>query len=295
MFFDIRKHALDAGIVCYNKNSVIFEVEGMRDKKDDRDKRGFTLIEVIVVLVILAVLAAILIPSMIGWIKKSSQKAAISECRQCVLAAQTLATERYGKGDPVGDSATSADIKDIADLAETNGTVSDVEYSSSKVYKLVYVSKAGITVTYLNGKYTVGDSSSLLSYSSLNADPSDENEIAANFGIVAGIFKQFLAQNLPSGATFVDSNINLTGSDPYINVYVNNKLQRVDCTPFVNEFRSKVGDARTFTVSMDKSGGINYLKMQGACVLKLSGNKDYISSSVVYYSPATGKVTTKRP
>lgn len=281
--------------VCYTKSDEIFEVTVMKYGKKNNYKKGFTLVEVIVVLVILAILAAILIPSLTGWIKKSNQKAAISECRQCVLAAQTLASEKYGKGDPVGDSATAGEIKEIADLAETNGNVNAVEYSSSKVSKLIYVSQDEITVTYLKGKYTVGEGSSSLSYSSLKADPADESEVTANFGIVAGMFKQFLAENLPSGATLANSNINLTASNPYISVYVNGKSQKIDCSSFVNEFRSNVGNASEFTVYMNASGEIDYMKMKGACVIKLSGNKYYTSSSIVYYSASTGKVTTVKP
>lgn len=60
-----------------------------------RKKAGFTLVEVIVVLVILAILAAILVPSMIGWIEKAEQKAAVAEAQGIYKAAQAAVVEQY--------------------------------------------------------------------------------------------------------------------------------------------------------------------------------------------------------
>lgn len=62
-----------------------------------RNKKGFTLVEVIIVLVILAILAAVLIPSLVGYIDKANEKAAIANCRSFVMAAQTVSSEAYGE------------------------------------------------------------------------------------------------------------------------------------------------------------------------------------------------------
>lgn len=139
-------------------------------KTADPEKRkgGFTLVEIIVVLVILAILAAILIPAMVGYIDKANKKAVIAECRECVNAAQTLASDAYGTSDTskiVNDKATAAEIKEVKDLSEVEGTISSIDYSSHKVTKLIYVSKNNITCIYEKGKYTVqsGTSSSALS------------------------------------------------------------------------------------------------------------------------------------
>lgn len=134
----------------------------------EKRKGGFTLVEIIVVLVILAILAAILIPAMVGYIDKANKKAVAAECRECVNAAQTLASESYETSDTsmiVSGHATSAGINEVKELAESEGTISSIDYSSHKVTKLIYVSKDNITCIYEKGKYTVqeGTSSSALS------------------------------------------------------------------------------------------------------------------------------------
>lgn len=59
---------------------------------------GFTLVEVLVTLVIIAVLAAISIPSFVGYIDKSREKAYIAEARLVSQAVQVYITEEYAKG-----------------------------------------------------------------------------------------------------------------------------------------------------------------------------------------------------
>lgn len=59
---------------------------------------GFTLVEVIVVLVIIAILAAILIPSMIGWVKRSQKSHITAEAHEIQLAFKSSFAESYEKG-----------------------------------------------------------------------------------------------------------------------------------------------------------------------------------------------------
>lgn len=118
-------------------------------------KGGFTLVELIVVLVILAILAALLIPALTGYIDRAKEKNVIAETRQCVMAAQTLANEAYGKVS-VGTSVTVKEA-DVQTLAEVKGIVSDITFNAtdkSKIAGLKYTN-SGKVCTYSDGQYTV--------------------------------------------------------------------------------------------------------------------------------------------
>ena len=120
-------------------------------------KGGFTLVELIVVLVILAILAALLIPALTGYIDKAKQKKIVAETRQCVMAAQTLADEAYGKV-AVGASVT-VNEDDVQKLAEVKGTVSDITFNTtdkSKIAGLKYTN-SGKVCTYDGTQYTVAE------------------------------------------------------------------------------------------------------------------------------------------
>lgn len=115
------------------------------------DKKGFTLVELIVVLIILAILAALLVPALTGYIDKAKEKRIIAETRQAVMAAQTLADEEYAIG--TADNAIIIKLKAsdglvIKNLAEVEGTISEIKVEGGKVTQLTYVN--GKTCTYYN-------------------------------------------------------------------------------------------------------------------------------------------------
>ena len=116
----------------------------MFKKMKKKKKKGFTLVELIVVLVILAILAALLIPALTGYIDKAKNKSIIAETRQAVMAAQTLADEKYAN-----DRATTItlNMKDIQDLAETKQEPTSVKLDEGKVVELVYTN-GGKTCVY---------------------------------------------------------------------------------------------------------------------------------------------------
>lgn len=123
-------------------------------KKIRKNKKGFTLVELIVVLVILAILLAILVPSLVGWIDKAKEKQVLVEGRSVYLAAQGVASEKYGK-----DSSTDTDMltyltgdgmTEIKELSEAEGVITITEVKNGKITKMTYTS-GGKTAT-LTGK-----------------------------------------------------------------------------------------------------------------------------------------------
>ena len=60
-----------------------------------RKKGGFTLVELIVVIVIILVLAAVLVPSLLRYVSKAKNAAAINECSEVLQAAARTAVDLH--------------------------------------------------------------------------------------------------------------------------------------------------------------------------------------------------------
>ena len=133
-----------------------------------KNKKGFTLVELIVVLVILAILAALLVPALTGYIDKANKEKVTAECRMVVMAAQTEASEQYGKLKTkdnkaqaiatalIGDKSKPCDA--IVKLSEVSGKFTISVDDAGKVQVVTYTND-GFTCTYTatNSSYDVKD------------------------------------------------------------------------------------------------------------------------------------------
>lgn len=191
-------------------------------KPSNRANKGFTLVELIVVLVILAILLAILVPSLTAWIRRAKEKQAEVNCRACVLAAQTLAVEKYGSDTLVswyGESTlagggSDACRADILALADVPGSVAAVRYDSAcNVTYLKYVYAAPAYVIFENGAYTFGPGSGVSAAASPAASASSaaQGVSAANGYLVVNGVTTTVPVSSDAAAVWTES----TDSDSY--------------------------------------------------------------------------------
>ncbi len=159
-------------------------------KKTKKYSKGFTLVELIVVLVILAILIALLVPALTGYIDKANQKAAMTECRQVVVATQTTASSLYGK-DEFSEAEMYKLTDDILKLAEVDGNIDYWEFNNENaaVTVLIYTSRKNITVQYKDKKYTILESGYLMGTAKGLTTLSNQLAKDNNFTFVSGDYK----------------------------------------------------------------------------------------------------------
>ena len=98
-----------------------------------KKSEGFSLVELIVVIAIMVILSAMLVPNVVGYIKKAAWATEQNGAATVFSAAQTYATDCYTKGTWTGASTISQDALVEEKLLTKTPSISYTIYTTGEV------------------------------------------------------------------------------------------------------------------------------------------------------------------
>ena len=119
------------------------------------NKKGFTLVELVVVIAIIGVLAAILVPSMMGYVKKSRLKTANGNAKTAYNGVSEYIADLETQGNLKSADSTGAKAAAESELATNGESGKGVVWNNVNGADLADNSK--VTVYYVQWAKTSGD------------------------------------------------------------------------------------------------------------------------------------------
>lgn len=147
-------------MLTVNISKKIFQIKFFQNEEElftmEKRLKGFTLVELIVVIAIIGVLAAILVPSMLGYIKRANQTSANQNARtifnQLAMSAIDLDEAGIVMGNQgnftLSDSGVTGDLGDCVDL---KAWLSSGNFSSSQESLMSHELGGYIDIIYKGG------------------------------------------------------------------------------------------------------------------------------------------------